>query len=1060
MQSLVRAAVVSLVAAAAPLAAQPAPDPALEAAVQQFFALQQAEDVDGYLALWSKAAKRPTADQVKFVFDSGDDKYSEIAIVSVVPAADRVRALVSVVRERTTPPRVPGGPPRVSGGRTSWSLLYVREAGAWKLLREGPAIDALAESVMDAATPADRAALLDANPEFVNEQLAIAVSRLAGQAAQQGAHGVAQAGYERMLEVARRAGSARFEGEALQNLANAMYFQRNFAGALQAYEERLTLERGRDDLEGIAGALLGIATVRYAFADYATAMPSFREALAIQEKLGDDGAIATTLISTGNILYLQGEFEASIADYGRSRDLYRRTGNPAGEANAREGMGRVLLAQGDYPAALEAFEGVLAEAKVTNNRDDQGTALLSIGDVHFRLGNADQAWSAIDEARSHFEAIKNPGGAGRAWQALGLTDLAAARFTRAEDEYRKSAAVCAAAADQECAGGATVGLAFTQSSQEKYSEAIVSYRAGIGAFAALKRRENVARAEVGLSQALTGSGDFAAALTAASSARATAEAIANDDVRWRASLAEATALRRLRRREDALAAANAAVDAVNRLAAAARVRPASPVPRDSSAAFAFTALLQAEEGDAAAAFETAERMRAHDLRTLLAPFEREIARGMTPAEREEERTLAVQQISLHAQLTREKTLPKPDAARIARLETASAEAARKREAQQAALFARLPALQVWRGLAPPATRADVAPLVPDASTVLLQFVAGDDTLLVLIARRSGDGVVFSTMFEPVTRRALADRVAKLMLFVTLRDEVKWRTAALELVPGLSAVVGPATRAIVIPHDVLWRLPFEALPLPADPGYVGDRTAVVYAPSATALLQSPSAPSGPSGPSADAQGGTVLVSAPPLDPLAASRLANVAPGWIVRTPEAAAREIEAIAGTQPPAATTISSGTDVTEADVRERLPAAAVVHLAAPFRINSASPLFSPFLLAPDAANDAALEAGEIMNLALGARVAIVSDPAAMTMRDAADDAGVIAWAWAAAGVPAIVMPRWAADEVLANRMLADLHARLRRGEPPADAFAAARAGMRAEQAPPFYWAGWMLIGK
>ena len=130
------------------------------------------------------------------------------------------------------------------------------------------------------------------------------------------------------------------------------------------------------------------------------------------------------------------------------------------------------------------------------------------------------------------------------------------------------------------------------------------------------------------------------------------------------------------------------------------------------------------------------------------------------------------------------------------------------------------------------------------------------------------------------------------------------------------------------------------------------------------------------------------------------------------------------------------------------------------FRINSASPLFSPFLLAPDAANDATLEAREIMNMGLGARVAVISDPAAMSMRDAADDAGVIAWAWAAAGVPAIVMPRWAGDEVLANRMLADLHARLRRGESPPDAFAAARAGMRAEKAAPFYWAGWMLIGK
>ena len=1039
-----------------PLVAQPVVDPQLEAAVQQFFALQQAEDVDGYLALWSSTAKRPTVEQLKFVFASGDDTFADLSIVAVVPTGDRVRVIATVQRERTMPSRLPGGAPRVTSSRASWSLLYIREGADWKLLREGSPIDALADSLMEAATPEERAAIIAANPQFVNEQLAIAVSRLAGQAAQQGAHAIAQGGYERMLEVARAAGSARFEGEALQNLANAMYFQRNFAGALESYEQRLALERRRDDQEGIAGSLLGIATVRYAFADYGAAMTSYREALAIQEKLGDDAAIATTLISTGNILYLQGEFEASIADYGRSRDLYKRTNHAAGEANALEGMGRVLVAQGDYPAALEAFEGVLAEAKTSGNRDDQGTALLSIGDVHFRLGNADQAWTVIDEARGHFEAIKSLGSAGRAWQGLGQTDLAAARFARAEDEYRKSAAICATAADGECAASATVGLAFTQAAQEKFVDAVASYRRAIAAFTTLKRRENLARAEVGLSQALTGSGDFAGALAAASSARATGEAIANDDVIWRARVAEGTALRRLRDRPGALAAASAAVEAVTRLAAAARVRPSSPVPRDSSGAFAFLALLQAEDGDGAQAFETAERMRAHDLRTLLAPFEREIARGMTPAERDDERTLALQQVSLYAQLSREKTLPKPDAARITRLETASADAARKREAQQAALFARLPELQVWRGLAPAATREDLASLLPDAATVLLEFIVGDDTLLVLIARRGEQGLTVNTLIEPVSRRALADRVARLMLFATMRDASKWRAAALEFVPGLSAVVGGATRATVIPHEVLWRVPFEALPLPADDGYLADATSFVYAPSVTALVRAPSRPAASGAPAR-----TVLAGAAPLDAAAASRLAQVAPEWIVRTPESAAREIEAIAGSGPdPVTTTVVDSAQATEAAVRERIAAADVIHVAAPFRINSASPLFSSVLLAPDPANDAALEAREVMSLALAARLAVVSDGAAMTMRDASDDAGTIAWAWAVAGVPALVLPRWTADEVLANRMLADLHARLRRGEPASEALAQARAAMRAEKREPFYWAGWMLIGR
>ena len=50
-------------------------DPALRAAVARFFELQEKEDVAGYLALWSPSGTPPRAEQLKYVFDNGDDKY-------------------------------------------------------------------------------------------------------------------------------------------------------------------------------------------------------------------------------------------------------------------------------------------------------------------------------------------------------------------------------------------------------------------------------------------------------------------------------------------------------------------------------------------------------------------------------------------------------------------------------------------------------------------------------------------------------------------------------------------------------------------------------------------------------------------------------------------------------------------------------------------------------------------------------------------------------------------------------------------------------------------------
>ena len=123
----------------------------------------------------------------------------------------------------------------------------MREGDEWKLVREGPAVDDLADRLIDAQTPEAREALLLAEPELVTDALVTALSRRGGQAAQELVYPDAQVAFERMRDVARRVGNKRLEGEALQNLANAMYFQRNLQGALQAYEERLPLERERDD---------------------------------------------------------------------------------------------------------------------------------------------------------------------------------------------------------------------------------------------------------------------------------------------------------------------------------------------------------------------------------------------------------------------------------------------------------------------------------------------------------------------------------------------------------------------------------------------------------------------------------------------------------------------------------------------------------------------------------------------------------------------------------------------------------------------------------------------
>jgi tetratricopeptide (TPR) repeat protein len=1060
-----RAFVLWLLALVAAPHAQDAVDPALRAAVERFYATQQAEDVAGYLALWSNTVQRPAPAQLKFVFDSGDDEFSNLTILRASAVGTRMLVRASVVRDRTAATTRPDGSPMRFHTVMNVALTFVREDGEWKIVREGGAADALADALIAAPTAEEREKLIAAEPDLAGPALVSAVSRQADALAQNRAYGAAQKTYELAFGLAVRFAQSKLQAEILQNIGNAMYYQRDFPGALDAYRRRLTIERAAANDEGIANALLGIGTIQYSQFEYSDALVSYLEALAIHQRLGDTLGTATTLVSTANILYVQGDFAGAAADYGRSRALFQKGMDRRGETRALEGLGRSLVAQGDFAGALVAYSGVLEDARGRQDRSLEGNALLSLGDVHFRIGNVETARGMFDQSRRQFESLGDLPNTGRAWQAIARSDLIAGRFSAAEQEYGRSQTVCASANDGECAARGLVGVAFAQAAQDHFEPAVLSYRKAVAAFTALGKREDAARAELGLSQALAGARDYPAARTTAVHARDEGAALGRDDVVWRAMLAEARALRRLPDAGQALTTAAAAAAVVDRMARAALDRPNEPLPSDTAAAYALLAVLQAESGDAAAAFASIERRRVHTLRGALATNEREIARGMTAAERVQERQLASEVVTLRTQVEQVKALPKPDAQRLSRLEQALDAAVAKRRAAWLEISTRLPELALWRGLVSAVTLADASQVVRSEGDLFVEFVIDDDDLLVAVLSRGAAGAECHVYVSSTPRGLLALRIAHALEPESLRNSDEWRLRAADLVKAIPAAawsaMAAAPRIEIVPDDVLWRVPFEALPV--ETGFLADRTTTTYAGSATSLVRVPAVGSTPP------PEHLLIVGSPELPAATLDRITLTAPGWTLPDAAGAAAEVRAAAAVFGEAAVTAISGTAATEGSLRGQAAEASIVHIAAPFRMNPASPLFSPVLLAADSTvlgpqtdNDGVLDMREVMNLDLHARLALLSDGGSASRRDAAPVAEIVRWAWRAAGVPSVVLARWATEPPEAARLLKELYTGSKNGDTPGTALANAGRTVRgrADTRAPYYWAGWMVIGR
>ncbi len=1041
-------------------------DDELRATIQQYYDAQAARDPDRAVAFWSSSANpRPGRAAFLAVFgDPSEDSFVvDVRAIEMTGATARVR--VFAVRTRLITRNGQTAPFRTTFLN---SQLWRKEPGGWKLLRDGPFADEIADDLI-AAAPADRPALYEKNsrPDLVQARLQVS-QRATMAITLQRDYARGRSLFELALEVSRVAEDRRGEANSLHNIAQADYFLHDYAAAIDAYDKELAVGREIDDQDAIAGAQFGLATVAYSRAEYTPALGFYRDALAVYEKRDDGPSISRAVVSIGNVQYLQAEYDAAAASYRRGLAAALQYNDLAGATYARRGLGRVLAAQGDIAAALDMYGQVLADARAALQADarlraDVGSALESIGELYYRIGNTDRARASFAEAKDLFQDDLDS--AGRVAGDLGMTELVAGRFDAALAAYTESRTRFETAKNPDGMARAWVGTGFSLAASEKFADAIAAYRKAIDLFAQKTNEDGVARAWLGLSLAQSGAGDDKAALESAGKVAAIAERTRSEDLTWRGAERTGEALRKLDRLDAAREAFERATAAIDRLAADAPINPeARGELSDSASAWAGLALTCASQGDAAGALRALEARRAHIRRIGFAAFQHDIAPGATTDELADEQGIVREIMSIRAQLRAESQGAHPDPARVQRLRDALSALVAKRADQQARLYARLPDLPAWRGLPqPPMEPPAVADLVPGANGLLVVYLLTDDELQIVTVARGENGPDVAVVTKPMNRRAFAETLAAAMQPAVLQNADDWRTHARPLSAALIDPIAPRLdrrdRLVVVPDDLLWKVPFEALPL--GDGDVASNATVTYATSlATLARQRRAAAMGASATASDHPVASVLA-APAIPDAIRAQVALALPSWAPQDPAvslAAARAAAAPYGE----GVAVRSGTDATEGAMRAALAGADVVHVQAPLQVSGAAPLLSSVLAAADAATpgeDGRFEAREWFGVTGRARVLVLPDGSAFGAAGVGNALDPVAWAASAAGVSSLVVGRWPAEAFTADALAAAFHAKLAAAGSAVDAWRAAIAAARDAGAPPSAWAGLRLIG-
>jgi len=277
------------------------------------------------------------------------------------------------------------------------------------------------------------------------------------------------------------------------------------------------------------------------------------------------------------------------------------------------------------------------------------------------------------------------------------------------------------------------------------------------------------------------------------------------------------------------------------------------------------------------------------------------------------------------------------------------------------------------------------------------------------------------------QKSLSDRNAKF-------DETTARELFLYLIQPVLAQIR-SDRLVIVPHEDLNYVPFQAFQDPADGRYLGERFQISYAPSASVLLGFKR--------SSTLAGGRLFAAADPSIVAAVGEVASI--------------------GKLFPGRSRVISNNLALESEVKTVVRDYDIVHLSVHGKFNAAEPMLSYVALAAGASDDGRLTAAEMFGLPLdNSRLVVLSacDTGRAEATHANEVIGLVR-ALIYAGAGALVLSYWEVDsDATALWMRTFYEAALTR--PIAEAARVALTRVKSDPAysHPYYWAAFAMVGR
>lgn len=811
-------------------------------------------------------------------------------------------------------------------------------------------------------------------------------------------------------------------------------FRGDYDAALRCYQLEQAVAEKIGDQAGIAGAWLNIGLIKVAQDDYEQALLFQQKALALYEAAGLQRGVALVLVNLSQVHRALGDHRQAFDNAQKSLRLYEEANNRRGISKALSELADVYRAQNNLPQALAYTERALAIAQELGDKVEIAILRYDVARQHRMLGNYERALEIYQELLKQTEGFRDRAGAATIRDAIGGILASQGRYEEALDYRRRALSELEAVNEKQNTAVVLNNLSSIFLAQGKHAEALPLAERAV----ALSRQTG---RQLSLWSALTSLGYSQLGLNQPAEARQTfAEAISiMEKLRTQSAGGEEE---RQRYFESRLLAHHGMLG------------------------------LLAKENHSLEALVFAERAKARVLLDVLQQGRVSIQKSMTAGEQQQERRLKSELTRLNTQLARATQSDKNDPQRLSELKPQLEKARLTYESFQTSLYAAHPRLRIHRGEGPLIKAQELAALLPDATSALLEYVVTDEvTYLFAVTKALGKPEAEVQVFTiPIKRAELTKQTEAFRQQLAGRD-LGFRASAVKLYALLlkpaQAQLKGKTNLIIVPDDKLWDLPFQALLTTANRFLIED-AAIAYTPSLTVLRETTKRRKNER---AEVASTTLLALGNPLLGKETIERATL----VLRDekldplPEAE-QEVRALGQLYGSPQSKVYIGPEAREDRVKTEAGQARILHFATHGTLDNASPMYSHLVLAAgDKNEDGLLEAWELMQLDLKADLAVLSACETARGRFGAGEGMIgLTWALFVAGVPSTVVSQWKVESASTRDLMVNFHRAIssppRAGKAKATKTEALRQAAlkllkNPETSHPFYWAGFVLVG-